>query len=284
MFSFKDVESSRARASAAPTASGSGEATYSLHDLPLSDSASSVPVLEITARHLRRLLASATSFLGKPVASTVITVPPEFTDRQRTVLHEAAQLAGVAVLQQIDEPLAAVLAYEDHPQAGIAEKTLLVLDLGGTRSDAAVVAVRGGLYTVLARAANADLGGAKLDDVLIDYFAKEFMKKHKAKDPRQNERSLAKMCLEAESTRKALSLGANASFSVEGLADGLDFSANVNRTRYELLANKVLAGFAQLAEEAVRKADLDVLDIDVVLLVLAHKACLRAIAHTCRSY
>ncbi len=120
------------------------------------------------------------------------------------------------------------------------------------------------MYSMLSTMHDYESGGTQLDQVLIDHFAKEFLKKHKS-DPRQNERSLAKLKLEAEATKKALSLGANASLSVESLAEGIDFSSTINRTRYELLASKVFAAFTRLVEDAVRKADLDVLDIDEVL-------------------
>ena len=221
---------------------------------------------DIATRHLKRLVRSASDFLGKPVESAVIAVPPDFTAAQKDALRASAAAAGLEVRQQVDEPLAALLAYERRPDVALDEKTILVADLGGTRADAAVVAARGGLYTVLASASDGTAGGVVLDEVLIDYFAKEFVKKSKTADPRDNARSRAKMRLEAEATKKALSLGTNASFSIEGLAEGRDFSANVNRTRYELLASKALASFTRLAESAVRKADLDALDIDLVRL------------------
>jgi len=163
----------------------------------------------------------------------------------------------------ISEPTAAVLAYDARPEAELKEKTIVVADLGGTRSDVAVIASRGGMYSILATSHDYETAGAQLDQVLVDHFAKEFMKKHNT-DPRQNPRSLAKLKLEAEAAKKALSLGGNASLSVESLADGMDFSSTINRTRYELLAGKVFSSFTRLIEEAVRKADLDVLDIDEV--------------------
>lgn len=119
------------------------------------------------------------------------------------------------------------------------------------------------MYSILATAHDYELGGAQLDQVLVDHFAKEFMKKNKT-DPRQSPRSLAKLKLEAEATKKALSLGGNAVLSIESLADGLDFSSTINRTRYELLASKVFSGFTRLIEGAVTKAELDVLDVDEV--------------------
>lgn len=224
-----------------------------------------VTVSEITTRHIRRLASSASDFLGKTVNAAVITIPTNVTDEQREALSQAAKAAGVDVLQMISEPTAAVLAYDARPEAVLKDKVIVVADLGGTRSDIAVVASRGGIYSVLSTSHDYETAGVQLDQVLIDHFAKEFIKKNKT-DPRQNDRSLAKLKLEAEATKKALSLGGNASCSVESLADGIDFSSTINRTRYELLAGKVFGAFTRVIEEAVRKADLDILDVDEVIL------------------
>lgn len=136
----------------------------------------------------------------------------------------------------------------------------MVADLGGTRSDVAVVASRGGMYTVLATAHDYDFAGVHLDNALMEYFAKEFQKKHNT-DPRPNPKSLAKLRLESEATKKALSLGTNAQFSVESLADGYDFSLTINRIRYEMVGRKVFEGFNRLVEGAIKKAGLDILAI-----------------------
>lgn len=203
--------------------------------------------------------------MGKQVNAAVITVPTNFGDEQKKALEEAAKAAGIEVLQFIAEPVAAILAYDAVvPDTNrVVDKTIIVADLGGTRSDIAVVASRGGMYSVLATAHDYEFTGSKLDDVLIDYFAKEFHKKHK-KDPREDAKSLSKLKLESESTKKSLSLGANAVFSVESLFLGIDFSSSINRTRYEILASKVFAGVSRLIEGVVKKADLDILDIDEV--------------------
>ena len=235
---------------------------FSIHETS-SDAPALVTVSEMTTRHLRRLASSATDFIGKQVNAAVITIPTDFTDAQRDALAKAAKDAGIEVLQFVNEPIAAALAYDARPEAKTTDKIILVADLGGTRSDVAVIASRGGIYTILATAHDYTLGGAQLDQVLVDYFAKEFLKAHKV-DPRENARSLAKLKLEAEATKKALSLGSSATIGIESLAEGIDFSSNVNRTRYELLAAKTLNAFTRLIEEAVRKADLDLLDIDEV--------------------
>lgn len=260
-YSFESIDPTPCHASAHPQKHDSTVA-FSIQETT-SDSPSTLPVSEIATRHFRRLASSASDFLGKQVNVAVLTIPTNFTDEQKAALSKAANDAGVEILQFISEPVAAVFAYDARAEAIISDKVIVVADFGGTRSDVAVIASRGGMYSILSTAHDYETAGSQLDQVLIDHFAKEFMKKHKT-DPRQNERSLAKLKLEAEATKKALSLGTSASLSVESLADGVDFSSTINRTRYELLGGKVFSGFTKLIEEAVRKADLDILDINEV--------------------
>jgi molecular chaperone DnaK (HSP70) len=165
----------------------------------------------------------------------------------------------------IHEPIAALLAYDARLESSVSDKIVVVADFGGTRSDVTVVASRGGMYTILATAHDYEYAGCHLDQVLMDHFAKEFIKWNTT-DPRKEARSLAKLKLEAEACKKALSIGTNASFSVESLADGIDFASTINRLRYEMIGRKVFEGFNRLVESVIKKADLDVLDIDEVIL------------------
>jgi len=180
-------------------------------------------------------------------------------------LTEAAKAADIEVLQYISEPVAALLANDARSFDKPEDKTVVVADLGGTRSDVAVISIRGGMYSVLATVHDYTLGGAKLDELLMEHFAKEFIKKNKV-DPRKDERGTAKLRLESEAAKKALSLGASASFNVESLADGIDFTSTINRSRYDILAGKLFASFTRLIDSAVQKAGLDLLNIDEILL------------------
>jgi molecular chaperone DnaK (HSP70) len=229
------------------------------------DSPSTVTVSEVATRQFKRLAQSASDFTGKTVNSCVITIPTNFNDKQKAALIKSANDAGLEVLQLIHEPVAALLAYDARPESKVADKVVVVADLGGTRSDVAVIASRGGMYTILATAHDYEFAGVHLDQVLQDHFAKEFIKWNTT-DPRENQRSLAKLKLESEATKRALSIGTNASFSVESLAEGIDFTSNINRVRYEALSRKVFDGFNRLIEGVVKKAGLDVLDIDEVIL------------------
>ncbi|KAG0159497.1 hypothetical protein PDIDSM_7019 [Penicillium digitatum] len=259
---FKSIDPTPCHQSAHPQQQDSTVA-FTIRDTE-SETPNTVTVSEITTRHFKRLRRSASDYLGKDVNAAVITIPTNFTDAQREALVASAKAAGIDVLQLIHEPVAAVMAYDARPEANVADKLVVVADFGGTRSDVAVVASRGGMYTILATAHDYELGGASLDKIIIDHFAKEFMKKHKT-DPRENARGLAKLKLECEATRKALSLSSNAQLSIESLVDGVDYGSTINRTRFELLAGKVFSQFTDLIQQVVKKAELDVLDIDEVI-------------------
>jgi molecular chaperone DnaK (HSP70) len=224
-------------------------------------------VSEITTRHFRKLATSASDYLGQKINAAVVTVPTNFSTAQKDALAEAAKKADIEILQFIHEPVAAVLAYDARVTSEPTDKIVVVVDLGGIRSDVTVIASRGGMYTILAATHDYDVSGAQLDKVLIDYFAKEFLKKNKsAEDPRKNARSLAKLTLESEAVKKALSLGSTASFSVESLSGGIDFTATINRTRYELTANKIFAALSRLVLSVVAKAGLDPMDVSEIIL------------------
>ncbi|WYZ39268.1 hypothetical protein EsH8_III_001182 [Colletotrichum jinshuiense] len=261
---FKSIDPTHTHASAHPQ-DVNGTVSFAVKDKEGAEEPSNVPVSEVATRYIRRLVGSASDYLGKKVTSAVISVPTNFSEKQKDALIKAADAAGLEVLQIISDPIAAVLAYDARPESKVEDKIVVVADLGGTRSDVAVVASRGGMYTILATAHDYEFSGSHLDQVIMDHFAKEFIKKHNT-DPRENVRSLAKLKAESESTKKALSLGTNASFSVESLAEGFDFTSTINRLRYEMIARKVFDGFNRLVEGVIKKAELDVLDIDEVIV------------------
>ncbi|KAI1189238.1 Hsp70 protein-domain-containing protein [Nemania serpens] len=261
---FKSIDPTHCHAAAHPE-DKDGAVAFTIQDKAEGEP-STITVSEVSTRYLRRLVQSASDYIGKKVTSAVVSVPTNFGEKQREALIKAAQEADLEILQLINEPIASALAYDARPEAKLDDKIIVVADLGGTRSDVAVVASRGGLYTLLATAHDYEFAGAQLDKVLMDHFAKEFMKKHANVDPRENARSLAKLKAESEATKKALSIGTNANFSVESLAEGIDFQMTINRLRYETIARKVFEGFNRLVEGVVKKAGLDVLDIDELIL------------------
>lgn len=261
--SFANIDASAAKASAKPVDGGASVA----YKLERGNGEEAVSVDEIAVRHLSKLQEAASDFIGKPIDGIVVAVPTDFDESTTAALVKACESAKLPVLQVISEPSAALLA-SDAANSDISsgDRVSLVLDLGGIRSDAAVIASRGGVYTTLATHHAFGLGGNKLDDALVHYFAKEFEKKHKL-SPLDDKRGVAKLVYESEAVKKTLSNTSSATFAIESLAGGIDYHGTVNRLRFELVAKAIFAEFNTFAREAVKKAGLDPLDVDEVLLV-----------------
>src|SRR6516164_9478058 len=99
----------------------------------------------LSAIILRKLVQDAELRLG-PVSKAVITVPAYFDDTRRKATKDAGRIAGLDVLDILDEPTAAALAYSfqnkpvtSPPTPGEAPQTVMVYDLGGGTFDVTVV-------------------------------------------------------------------------------------------------------------------------------------------------
>jgi molecular chaperone DnaK (HSP70) len=129
----------------------------------------------ISAILLRALVADAAFELeaapGEPVQA-VITVPAYFGLREREATQQAADMAGIDVLELVAEPVAAALHYG---VSDAANRTILVYDLGGGTFDCTVLRCEGGAVAVLATDGDSHLGGAevyeRLGDILLERLA-----------------------------------------------------------------------------------------------------------------
>lgn len=223
---------------------------------------------EVSAKFLRHIRESAEDFLGTPINGAVMAVPSYFTDKQRAELTAAAEAAGIKVVQLVHESSAAALAYgigQEASNKDPQDKTVVVCDLGGHSFDVTVLAVRSGMYTVLATAHNTNVGGATFDDLLIKHFAGEFQKKTKI-DISANKKALAKLRNAVEVTKKMLSSANSAPCFVESLAEGYDLHSNINRMRFELLSKGIFAQLQTVIAEVLEKSQLDASEVDEVLL------------------
>src|SRR5205085_1648328 len=131
----------------------------------------------LSAVILRKLAQDAEQRIG-PVRHAVITVPAYFDDSRRKATKDAGRIAGLEVLDILDEPTAAALAYSFQPQPGNSsppgvpfvhtqggeEQTVLVYDLGGGTFDVTLVRLSADRFQCLAIEGDVRLGGKDWDD------------------------------------------------------------------------------------------------------------------------
>lgn len=242
---------------------------------------------EVAVRYLKSLFLTAKDFLsGVPIAGAVLSVPLNFAPKQIAALKEAASEAGLIVLQLVPAPAAALTAYgltspkgsqlPAHPDGDEGQpylpgteldRTVVVVDVGGTSTSVSLVYARSGLYSLLGAEVNPSIGGVTIDDALIAYLSKEFTKKTKVPIEADNHRAWAKLRNEVEVTKRSLSASNTAQCSVESLAEGVDFSQSVNRMRIDMSARKVWDEVQSLCSKVLKSSGLEPAHVDEVLLV-----------------
>jgi molecular chaperone DnaK len=162
----------------------------------------------ISALILRQLASAAIGGSGGgngEKVSAVITVPAYFGTAEREATHQAGVIAGLDVLELLDEPVAAATHY------GLVtggDRTILVYDLGGGTFDTTILRIEDGAVRVLATDGHHKLGGADVDLRLLDLVTErlaEMLPPEEVDDLHDDQALLADLVLDVEAAKKDLS-------------------------------------------------------------------------------
>ena len=132
---------------------------------------------EISAMILAKIKESAENYLGTTVTDAVIAVPAHFNDSHRQAMKDAGRIAGLNVLNTINESSAAAVAHSLDTDTE-KERHVLVLDYGGSDVNVSAMTVHEGIVETTSSAGNANLGGKELDTRLVDHCGHEFYQRH----------------------------------------------------------------------------------------------------------
>ena len=169
------------------------------------------------------------------------------------------------VMRIINEPTAAAIAYGLDKKVG-AERNVLIFDLGGGTFDVSILTIEDGIFEVKSTAGDTHLGGEDFDQRLVDFFIKEFKRKHK-KDISSNKRSIRRLRTACERAKRNLSSSTQASIEIDSLFEGIDFYTPVTRARFEEVNTDLFRGTLDPVEKALKDANLSKSQIDEIVLV-----------------
>ncbi len=226
----------------------------------------SVP--DISSKVVAHARNIAVNSRGRTVSHCVVTVPANFNDGQREATRRAVKSAGLEVLRILNEPTAAALAY-GHGRS--LNQRVAVFDMGGGTFDLSVLAVRRGLYEVLATGGDPFLGGDDMDHALANELASRFLQEHRL-DPRTDPASLAQLLVSAEGVKMTLSRQDKAEVHIEELAHGIGGKAlglhtTITKAEFEDLVSPIVERALECAAAVLAEADILPQHVDEVLLV-----------------
>lgn len=219
---------------------------------------------------LEKVKRDAENRIG-PVRDAVITVPAFFNEPRRKATQDAGRLAGLNVLDIINEPTAAAIAYGHsmgfmQPNRGVkSPECIVVYDLGGGTFDVTVMEINGSHFRALASGGDVYLGGTDWDRRIADFIAEEFSRVNRGIDPRQNPSSFQRLLREAEETKRALSARQQVTVNFE-LPNG-QVRVPYSRAQFEERTADLLERTRFTVHRVVKEAGVSWLDITRVLLV-----------------
>ncbi|KAL7847660.1 hypothetical protein AOLI_G00223780 [Acnodon oligacanthus] len=221
----------------------------------------------------------AQDFAEQPIKDAVITVPAFFNQAERRAVLQAAQMAGLKVLQLISDNAAVALNYGVFRRKDInsTAQNVMFYDMGSGSTTATIVTYQtvktkeaGTQPQLQIRGVGFDrtLGGFEMELRLRDYLAKIFNEQKKSKkDVRENMRAMAKLLKEAQRLKTVLSANAEHVAQIEGLMDDIDFKAKVTRAEFEALCTDLFDRVPGPVEQALAASEMSLDEIEQVILV-----------------
>ncbi|MHB8865986.1 MAG: Hsp70 family protein [Pirellulaceae bacterium] len=230
-----------------------------------------VPPEILSAFILERLKRDAERRLGS-CSKAVVTVPAFFDEGRRRMTQAAGRLAGLEVLDIINEPTAAAIAFgrsqgflaASSPTASGSAQRLLVYDLGGGTFDVTVLEISGTRFRTLATDGDVRLGGKDFDKRLVDHLANRFVAAHGV-DPRSDPQDAMQMWMDAQDLKHALSERSKTTTVL--FHAGIRMRIEVSRSEFEEMTADLLERTATTASMVIRQAGLEWEQIDRALLV-----------------
>lgn len=217
---------------------------------------------------LNKLRVDAQRQVG-PFRHAVVTVPAYFDEVRRKATMDAAYMAGLELLDILNEPTAAAVAFGFQEgflgrEGRDGERNILVYDLGGGTFDVTVMALSGRRFTVLATDGDVRLGGQDWDERLVALATEEFFGRFGI-DPREDPSALGRLWRECEDAKRTLSARERVTLAFDYRGQGLRMQ--VTRTQWEELTADLLERTLFTTQRTLEAAGLTWEQIDRVLLV-----------------
>ena len=228
---------------------------------------------EISSMILKKIVNDANEELrqtgvlqeGESIKDVVITCPAYFGMNERQATKTAGELAGLNVLNIINEPTAAAISY--GVSGNDKNETVLVYDLGGGTFDITVMNINGSDISVVCTGGDDQLGGKDWDEALMEYVNERYEEEN-GEDLSEDPEVVASLYVDVEIWKKSLTSREKVNISVNGPAGR--FREELTRDKYEELTSNLLNRTKNLLDDVLNTAEKQgypISKIDKVLLV-----------------
>ncbi|MEJ6561332.1 MAG: Hsp70 family protein [Akkermansiaceae bacterium] len=222
---------------------------------------------------LKKLCQDASKSEGE-IKDVVITVPANFAESSRKATMSAGVEAGLNVLNIINEPTAAVIAYATKHQMN---GNVMVYDLGGGTFDVTIAKVDGTEVQCLTSEGDSDLGGIDFDYKLAEIIDQKYEAQHgrtlrdtlglSGAEAEKESLEWTILLERVEELKRSLSKVEAKSFLLNQRGNHDELQCEVTRQEFNSAIQGLVARAEMRIETAMDNLNMTAKDIDVVLLV-----------------
>lgn len=213
---------------------------------------------QISALILKKLVEDAASSLNDEIKDVVITCPAYFGTAEREATKAAGEIAGLNVIDIINEPTAAAICY--GVLEGEANKTIMIYDLGGGTFDVTIIKIedQNGKKVIRAIATGGDheLGGQDWDKEIMSHLEAEFREQTGFEDEFEEDDALQfEQDLRLLSEKYKKQLTTMKSVKIPVVAAGMRARVELSREKFEELTEALLERTIDEVRKAIAAAE-----------------------------
>ncbi|GKD18720.1 putative heat shock protein 70 family protein [Tanacetum coccineum] len=183
---------------------------------------------------------------------------------------DAGTLAGLNVLRLINEPTAAAVAYgldKSADRNSLRETNVIIFDMGGGTFDVSLLTInKEGTVNVKAVGGDTHLGGEDFDKEMVNHCIQEFKKRQK-KDVSKNARAMGRLKVACEKAKRDLSSTTQTWIEIDSLYEGVDFSMNITRAKFEKLNYDFFMKCIEHVESCLKDGNMHKSNVDEIVIV-----------------
>lgn len=144
-------------------------------------------------------------------------------------------------------------------------KSLAITFFMGTH-DVTLLGLEDGFFQVKATNGHAHLGGEDFDNRLVKWCIDDFKRKHK-QDISSSARAVRRLRTACERAKRTLSSATQTSIEIDSLYEGIDYSTNISRARFEELCADLFRETIDPVKQVLLDAKIDKKQVHEIVLV-----------------
>lgn len=222
---------------------------------------------EISAMILSKMRKTAEDYYGETITDTVITCPAWFDDPARQATKNAGIIAGLNVLNVINEPTAAIMSSNIDINT---DAIVMVADIGCGTTDFSICSISDGVVEINASKGDVFLGGADFDNAIAQWIIDE-CKNDYTVDLSKDSMALQRVIEASEKAKIELSNSIQTEINLPYVTmyegSPIHFVKTLTRAKMDSICSHIVDKIINCAKEALKVSKLDKSKLSYILLV-----------------